>query len=100
MNKLLIITILVFCYIESLGQDKTRTVDLGGNNSLEFVLIPSGSFMMGSTHEAKVWATGRVGGGIDPNGPPGTGERENYEGPPRLTHVKDSFWMTRTEITV
>lgn len=100
MNKLLIITLLVFCYIELFGQGTTKTVKLGNDNSLELVLIRPGSFMMGSTRDAKVWATGRVGGGIDPNGLPGTGERENYEGPPRLTHIRDSFWMARTEITV
>jgi formylglycine-generating enzyme len=74
---------------------KTMRVDLGSNVSIELVAIPSGEFMMGSTPEEKVWATGIEGGAQ-----PGT-DRESYEGErPRRMRVKEAFWMGRTEVSV
>ena len=72
-----------------------KPVDLGGGATLEVVYIPPGEFMMGSTLEEKLWATGIEGGAK-----PGT-TRESFEGEqPRLTRVKDGFWMGRTEVSV
>jgi len=60
--------------------------------ALELVYIPPGEFMMGSTPAEKKWATSEEGGAL-----PGT-DRESFEGEPRLTRVKDGFWMGRREI--
>lgn len=69
--------------------------ELGGEVVLETVYIPPGEFLMGSTPEEKLWATGIEGGAQA-----GT-ERESYEGEqPRKMRVKDGFWMGRTEVTV
>lgn len=69
--------------------------DLGGGVVLETVFIPPGDFLMGSTPEEKLWATGIEGGAQA-----GT-ERESYEGKqPRPMRVDDPFWMGRTEVTV
>ena len=62
--------------------------------TLEVVYIPPGEFMMGSTPEEKAWATGIEGGAT-----PGT-SREKPEGEPRVTCVKNGFWMGRTEVSV
>lgn len=68
--------------------------DLGSGVVLATVFIPPGEFFMGSTLEEKRWATGIEGGAQ-----PGT-ERESYEGErPRRMHVKEAFWMGRTEVT-
>lgn len=73
----------------------SQKADLGEGVSLEVVYIPPGNFMMGSTPEEKVWATGIEGGAQA-----GT-VRESYEGEkPRPMRVKDGFWMGRTEVTV
>ena len=73
----------------------TRRAELGGAVVLETLYIPPGEFMMGSTPQEKLWATGIEGGAQA-----GT-ERESYEGPaPRLTRVPHGFWMGRTEVTV
>lgn len=76
-------------------QTITKQVDLGNDVSLEVVYIPPGEFKMGSTSAEKAWATSMAGGAQ-----PGT-VRESYEGErPRLVHVKEGFWMGRTEVTV
>jgi formylglycine-generating enzyme required for sulfatase activity len=62
--------------------------------SLEVVYLPPGDFMLGSTPEERAWATGIEGGA-----PPGTG-RETPEGDPRVTKIKQGFWMGRTEVSV
>jgi len=57
------------------------------------VYITPGEFMMGSTKEERDWAAG----------PEGQGKAEFFkdEGPePRLTRIKEAFWMGRTEVTV
>ena len=96
--------VILFIGINAKGivQEITKQVELGSDVILEIVYIPPGEFMMGSTHEEKVWATGSWEGMAQPGGGlPGTGERESYEGQkPRLVHVKDGFWMGRTEVTV
>ena len=77
------------------AKGEAKRLGLGGGTSLEVVYLPPGEFMMGSTPEEKAWATGIEGGAT-----PGT-ERESYEGErPRLTRVKQGFWMGRTEVTV
>ena len=76
-------------------QGTVTRVDLGQGVTLEVVYIPPGPFMMGSTQAEKDWATGIEGGAT-----PGT-DRESFEGEaPRLMHVKDGFWMGRTEVSV
>ena len=72
----------------------TKQVDLGRDVTLELVYIPPGEFMMGSTPEERAWATGIEGGAT-----PGT-MREKPEGDPRLTPIKQGFWMGRTEVSV
>ncbi len=52
-----------------------KRADLGGGTVLETVYIPLGEFLMGSTPEEKLWATGIEGGAQA-----GT-VRESYEGP-------------------
>ncbi|MCA9010228.1 MAG: SUMF1/EgtB/PvdO family nonheme iron enzyme [Planctomycetaceae bacterium] len=77
------------------AQGTVTRVDLGQDVTLDVVYIPPGPFMMGSTQAEKDWATGIEGGAT-----PGT-DRESYEGEaPRLMHVKDAFWMGRTEVSV
>lgn len=69
--------------------------DLGGGVTLETVYIPPGEFLMGSSPEEKLWATGIEGGAQA-----GT-VRESYEGEkPRPMSVKYGFWMGRTEVTM
>ena len=76
-------------------QGAVTKADLGGGVALETVYIPPGQFLMGSSPEEKLWATG-IEGGATPNT-----ERESYEGEkPRLTRVPHGFWMGRTEVTV
>ena len=73
----------------------SKQLDLGGGVKLEVVYLPPGEFMMGSMAEEKAWATGIEGGAQ-----PGT-DRESFEGEqPRLTRVKNGFWMGRTEVSV
>jgi formylglycine-generating enzyme len=73
----------------------SRQINLGDGVMLEVVYLPPGEFMMGSTPEEKQWATGIEGGAQ-----PGT-TRESFEGEqPRLTRVKQGFWMGRTEVSV
>lgn len=72
----------------------TKSVDLGKGSVIELVYIPPGEFLMGSTAEEKAWATGAEGGAQ-----PGT-TRESFEGEPRPMHVREGFWMGRTEVTV
>lgn len=74
-------------------QGDSKTLKLGCDTTLELVYIPPGKFMMGSTAEEKKWATGIEGGAQ-----PGT-IREEYEGDPRPMHVKQGFWIGRTEVT-
>jgi hypothetical protein len=69
----LLATVSVFAKDEPTKGDATR-LDLGGGVPLEVVFIPPGEFMMGSTLEEKVWATGIEGGAQ-----PGT-TRESFEG--------------------
>jgi len=72
-----------------------QIAELGNGITLETVFIPPGEFMMGSTAEEKLWATGIEGGAQA-----GT-VRESYEGEaPRRMRVKHSFYMGRTEVTV
>lgn len=86
---------------EGHSQIETKLIDLGEGVTLEIVYIPPGEFMMGSTKEEKIWATGFEGGAHPGPGLPGTGERECYEGrEPRLVNIKNGFWMGRTEVTV
>lgn len=73
---------------------ESNILDLGADTSLELVKLPPGEFLMGSTAEEKAWATGIEGGAT-----PGT-TREAPEGEPRLTRVKDAFWMGRTAVTM
>jgi formylglycine-generating enzyme required for sulfatase activity len=69
--------------------------DLGKEVQLEVLYIPPGDFMMGSTPEEKIWATGIEGGAQA-----GT-QRESFEGQtPRAMKVSQAFWMGRTEVTV
>jgi formylglycine-generating enzyme required for sulfatase activity len=53
----------------------TRTVDLGGGLSMEFVRIPAGTFVMG-----------------DPEGAPD-------ERPPSVVRIERPFWMARCEVS-
>ncbi|HRQ89802.1 MAG TPA: SUMF1/EgtB/PvdO family nonheme iron enzyme [Bacteroidia bacterium] len=79
----------------SAQEGEAKHIDLGANTSLELLAIPPGEFLMGSTPEEKAWATGIEGGAT-----PGT-SRESFEGDsPRLTRVKEAFWMGRTEVTM
>jgi len=72
-----------------------KRAELGGGVRLETVYIPPGEFLMGSTPEEKLWATGIEGGAQA-----GT-NRESFEGEkPRPMRVKYGFWMGRTEVTV
>ncbi|MCA9052538.1 MAG: SUMF1/EgtB/PvdO family nonheme iron enzyme [Planctomycetaceae bacterium] len=74
--------------------DVTRA-ELGAGVVLETVYIPPGEFLMGSTPEEKLWATG-IEGGAQAGTP-----RESYEGEqPREMRVDHGFWMGRTEVTV
>ena len=73
----------------------SRRADLGKEVQLEVLYIPPGDFMMGSTPEEKIWATGIEGGAQA-----GT-QRESFEGQtPRAMKVSQAFWMGRTEVTV
>ena len=88
-------------YHSSEKDTTTRVIDLGGEISMEVVYIEPGHFMMGSTKEEKIWATGWEGGAKPGPGLPGTGSRESYEGEePFWVEIKDGFWMGRTEVTV
>ena len=83
------------CHADEPAKDATQRVDLGGGVTLEVVSIPPGEFMMGSTPEEKLWATGIEGGAT-----PGT-TRESFEGEqPRLVRVQHGFWLGRTEVSV
>ena len=62
---------------ESIG--KAVTIDLGGGVEMEFVLIPSGEFVMGSPENEK--------------------GRDNNEGLLRTVKLTNSFWMATTEVT-
>lgn len=85
----------IFALAPLLAQEgEGKHVDLGSNISLELLAIPPGEFLMGSTPEEKAWATGIEGGAT-----PGT-SREAPEGEPRLTRVKEGFWMGRTEVSM
>lgn len=75
----------------------SQKVELGQDVQLEVVYIPPGKFMMGSTAAEKEWAVGQDGGALFSSG---GGVREGYEVDPRPMHVKDGFWMGRTEVTV
>ncbi|MFO1482450.1 MAG: SUMF1/EgtB/PvdO family nonheme iron enzyme [Verrucomicrobiaceae bacterium] len=75
----------------------TKRLDLGAGVALEVVFIPPGEFMMGSTAEERAWAIGPEGGSGREAGGDG---REDYEGVPRRTRIKDGFWMGRTKVTV
>jgi formylglycine-generating enzyme len=76
-------------------QGAVHLAELGNDVGLETIYIPPGEFLMGSTPEEKLWATGIEGGAQA-----GT-ERESYEGEqPRPMRVKYGFWMGRTEVTV
>lgn len=78
----------------SAAEPESKVVSLGGDVSLELVALPPGEFLMGSTAEEKAWATGIEGGAA-----PGT-SREGFEGEPRLTKVKEAFWIGRTEVSM
>jgi formylglycine-generating enzyme required for sulfatase activity len=76
------------------AQGDTQRLDLGGV-TLDVDYIPPGKFMMGSTPNEQAWATG-IEGGAQPET-----TRESFEGEqPRLTRVKNGFWMGRTEVSV
>ena len=62
--------------IEDLG---TVTVSLGGGVTMEFVLIPAGTFLMGSPKEEK--------------------EREDDEGPQHEVRITRSFYLGKYEVT-
>ncbi len=79
------------------AQGDAQQIQLGDKTSLEIVYIPEGKFMMGSTAAEKEWAVSEEGGARFSSG---GGYREAYEGEPRTMHVKDGFWMGRTEVTV
>jgi sulfatase modifying factor 1 len=80
---------------QELIQGAVNRASLGSEVVLDTVYIPPGEFMMGSTPEEKLWATGIEGGAQ-----PGT-ERESYEGEqPRRMQMDYGFWMGRTEVTV
>lgn len=102
MKSILLVILLFGINTIGFNQEQTKQVDLGNGVSLEMVYIPSGEFMMGSTLEEKIWATGMEGGAQShKEGMPGTWGRESYEGEePRLVQVKNGFWMGRTEVTV
>jgi len=96
---LITITILVLnsdsAFTQQTQEGKTHQAVLGDGVKLELVFIPPGKFMMGSTAEEKMWATGIEGGAQA-----GT-VRESYEGDkPRPMAVKHGFYMGRTEVTV
>jgi len=74
-----------------------KQISLSSEVDLEIVYIPPGEFMMGSPVAEKEWAVGPDGGALFSSG---NGMREGYEGEPRLIHVREGFWMGRTEITV
>jgi formylglycine-generating enzyme required for sulfatase activity len=75
-------------YYSKQGDTKLNTV------GMTLVYIPPGEFMMGSTKEEQEWAKG-------PEGQASAAVDFSDEGPePRLTRVKDGFWMGRTEVTV
>jgi formylglycine-generating enzyme required for sulfatase activity len=78
-------------------QGAAKWVELGHDVRLEVVYVPPGEFLMGSTAAEKKWAVGQDGGASFSSG---GGIREAYEGEPRLTHVREGFWMGRTEVTV
>ncbi|MGM0487041.1 MAG: SUMF1/EgtB/PvdO family nonheme iron enzyme [Planctomycetota bacterium] len=59
------------------GTGETMTLDLGNGLDIELVRIPSGGFLMGDT----------------------TGKGDADEWPPQVVHIRQSFWMGRTEIT-
>lgn len=73
---------------------ETKELDLGGEEGLTLVYLPPGKFMMGSTAEEKLWATGIEGGAQ-----PGT-DRETFEGEARPMQMKNGFWMGRTEVSM
>ena len=79
------------------AQGETKVVDLGKGTALELVYIPAGQFMMGSTPAERAWAIGPEGRAAPGKGGDG---RERFEGDPRLTSIKNGFWLGRTEVTV
>ena len=75
----LILTALLLMPLAALHAAEPKTgdskrLDLGDGVTLETLYLPPGEFMMGSTLEEKVWATGIEGGAQ-----PGT-TRESFEG--------------------
>lgn len=96
----LLVPLLCFVCFRGVSGDEpqpgtSKLVDLGRGVKLEILFIPPGEFLMGSSPQEKLWATGIEGGAQA-----GT-ERESYEGQqPRPMQVKQGFWMGRTEVTV
>ena len=99
-KNIVILIFLLGIYTQGSGQRAVRKIDLGNGVSIEMVAVAPGKFMMGSTLKEKIWATGWEGGAEPGAGLPGTGVRESYEGEAKLVHVKEAFWIGRTEVTV
>lgn len=99
-KNVVILIFLLGMYAHGFGQGSVKKIDLGNGVSFEMVAVSPGKFMMGSTLKEKIWATGWEGGAEPGSGLPGTGVRESYEGEAKLAHVKDAFWIGRTEVTV
>lgn len=70
-----------------------RFVGLGNGVLMEFVPIPAGSFMMGSTKSERDWAAQSSGGKADASW-------VKNETEPRRVSIARGFWLGKTEVTV
>ena len=71
---------------------KERVVDLGGGVKMSLVLIPAGTFTMGST-EAEIKA-------VLAKWPDANAERFADEKPAHKVTISKAFWMGKHEVTV